>query len=88
MNSFPIANTAYEKFRKIENDIVQDLLMPVAGVCICIGGVVDMLCFPVRYTIQRREERALNRIHPVKQVINPMQNRSRQSVRLVMPASR
>ncbi len=85
MNWFPIANVLTERYQKIENNLLQDLIIPVAGAFIFAGSIVDIVTLSVRYPYHVQKIKKQNKVlpPPVTQVVNPLQ-KTRQSVRLVV----
>ncbi len=59
MSFFPIASLITEAYNRIENNFVQDLIIPIASAFFLVGGCVDILTSPIRYTDHKKSQKKL-----------------------------
>ena len=56
----PLAQTLYDKYNSLENNMIQDVLVPVAGALILGAGVIDLCFLPIRYPFYKKKEKKQN----------------------------
>ncbi len=65
----PLAQTLYNKYNSLENNMIQDVLVPIAGAFILGAGVIDVCFLPIRYPFYKRKEKKQKKLQQTRNSI-------------------